>query len=308
MAKAFNTAYLLPGREWGVDSNGAQTLSCKYEVLLPAPLANNALPTTVTNLPAIGSAHPAFSNLVVKQYRFAEGEGSEKTRVIVTVDYVALTGEEEEGEGEEPASYIEQMGWRSGSVQRDLATDAVTGQPLLNTADQPFDSVPQVDRPLATWYKVWKSKTRHSEYIWYQNKINAASMTIANQTVATWTARCVQVDEERLIGDAQGYNYRYSIEIQILSNRVALHGDSTLSECGWNVAIVSTGTMEKDPNVGLKRITVPSEDGTSEVPVASPVLLDGNGRFQSSNASPYVMMFRAYQEATFPAIFTSENM
>ena len=308
MSKAYNTAYLLPGREWGVDSRGAQTLSCKYEVLLAEPIANNALPTSITYLPEIGTAHPSFANLVVKRYKFAEGEGSEKTRVIVTVEYEALDGIEEEGESEGDESYVEQMGWRSGSVQRDLATDAVSGEPLLNTAGQPFDSVPQVDRPLATWYKVWKSKTRHANYVQYQNKINNAEMTIAGQTVAKWTARCVTADEERLIGDPQGYNYRYSVEIQILSNEVELNGANTKTECGWNVAVLSTGTMENVPNEGLRRIMVKADDGVSEVPVAAPVLLDGNGRFIASNPQPYTMMFHAYSETAFPAIFTSEGV
>ena len=303
--RAYNTAYLLPGRDWSVDVNGAQTLSCKYVVFLESPLSNAALVSTFSGLPTIGSAHPSFPGLYAQGYKISEGEGSEKTRIIVSVEYAPVVSSGEgEGSGE-TQTYIEQMGWRSGSVQRDFVTDAVTGAPVLNTAGQPFDSVPQVDRPSPTWYKVWKTKTRQSSYVTYANKVNAASLTVGGHSFGAAQVRCVAADEERIFGDPVGYNYRYSIELQVVSNKVKLNGANTLTECGWHIPLVSTGTLEKT-SLGLMRIKVRSDDGDM-VPVSAPVLLDGNGEFNPAQDDPYTVLFKAYEEATFPSVFTSEN-
>lgn len=308
MSKAYNTAYLLDGREWGVDANGAQTLSCKYEVLLESPLSNASLVASFSGLPAIGSAHPSFGALFAQSYKVREGEGSQKNRIEVVVEYapIARTGEPEEVEEGSTtlACFVEAMGWRSGSVQRDFTVDAVTGAPVLNTAGQPFDSVPQVDRPSPTWFKTFKTPDRYPTFVTYVNKVNSSTMTIAGQSFAAGTLRCVQADEERVFADASGYKYRYSIALQAMSNLVKLQGANTTTQCGWHLPIVSTGTMQK---VGgsLKRITVQTDDG-QEVPVGAPVLLDGNGAFSPSNTTPYAVLFKAYQETTFPAMFTSE--
>lgn len=304
--KSYNTAYLLDGREWAVDANGAQTLTCKYVVLLAAPLANTALVSTFTGLPAIGSAHPSFSALFAQGYKIHEGEGSEKNRIIVDVEYapVSSTGEPE-GEGESQ-TYIEAMGWRSGSVQRDFVTDAVTGVAVLNTAGQPFDSVPQVDRPSPTWYKTWKAKSRNTSYVTYVNKVNSASLSVGGHSFDAGTVRCVTADEERIFNDPAGFKYRYSIELQVVSNKVKLNGANTLTECGWHMPIVSTGTMELTPAGFLMRIKVASDDGEM-VPVSAPVLLDANGEFNPRQSEPYTVLFKAYEETSFPSIFTSEN-
>ncbi len=303
--RQYNTAYLLPGREWAVDVNGAQTLTCKYVVFLESPLANAALVVTFSGLPAIGSAHPSFTGLFAQGYRIQEGEGSEKTKIIVSVEYAPVV-KSGEGEGSgETLTYIEQMGWRSGSVQRDFTTDAMSGLPVLNTAGQPFDSVPQVDRPSPIWYKVWKTKTRNTSYVTYENKVNSGTLSVGGHSFGAAQVRCVAADEERIFNDPCGYKYRYSIELQVVSNKVKLEGEDTATECGWHLPIVSTGTMELAGGE-LKRITVQAEDG-SDVPVSSPVLLDGNGAFNPTQSAPYVVLWKAYEEVNFPAIFTSEN-
>lgn len=305
--KSTNTAYLLPGREWFVDASGAQTLSCKYLVFLSEPLGNSALPATFSGLPAIGSAHPSFPALFAQGYRMLEGDGSEKNRIEIAVDYAPVSSSgEPEGSGD-AQSYVEQMGWRSGSVQRDFVTDAVTGEAVLNTAGQPFDSVPQVDRPSPTWYKVWKTKTRQSSYVTYANKVNSGSLSVGGHSFSANQVRCVAADEERIFNDPAGYKYRYSIELQVVSNKVKLEGASTATECGWQMPIVSTGTMERGTgtNPELHRITVQTDDGT-EVPVSSPVLLDEYGHFDPAQTEPYTVLFNAYEKTTFPAAFTSE--
>ncbi len=305
-SKAYNTAYLLPGREWSVDVNGAQALTEKYIVFFAEPISAPA--ATYPGLPSIGSAHGTFTGLFVQGYKIHEGDGSEKNRIIVDVEYAPVV-KNGEGEGSgESQTYIEAMGWRSGSVQRDFVTDAVTGEAVLNTAGQPFDSVPQVDRPAPTWYKTWKAKSRNASYVTYANKVNSASLSVGGHSFAAGTVRCVTADEERIFNDSAGFKYRYSIELQVVSNKVKLNGANTLTECGWHMPIVSTGTLElgTGQNPELHRITVQTDDG-SEVPVSSPVLLDQYGHFDPSQTEPYTVLFKAFEETSFPAVFTSEN-
>ena len=301
----FNTAHLLDGREWVVDKNGAQTLSCKYVVALETPIANGSVPITFTGLPAIGSAHPSFAGLFAQGYKIREGTGSEKNRLEIDVEYapVSSAGEPgDDGQGEDD-TYIEAIGWRSGSVSRDLAVDAEDGRAVLNTANQPFESVPQVDRPSPTFFKTFKTKSRHAGWINYVNKVNSGSVTIGGQSFAKDQVRCVMVDEERIFNDPAEYKYRYSISLQVMSNLVIIEDGESETECGWQVPIVSAGTIEH--NNGYKRITVPTDDGT-EVPVSAPVLLNEAGEYDPTRTEPYTMLFVAYPRTTFPGMFYSE--
>ena len=301
--KAYNTAYPLPGREWSVCVNGAETITQKYIVFLDGPLA--APVATFTGLPAIGSAHPTFDKLFAQGYKIHEGDGSEKNRIIVDVEYAPIV-KTFEGEGTgTSATYIEAMGWRSGSVQRDFTHDATTGAPVLNTAGDPFDSVPQVDRPSPTWYKTWKSKSRQSSYVTYANKVNSSTLSVGGHTFAARCVRCVSADEERIFNDPCGYVYRYSIELQVVSNKVKLNGADSASECGWQMPIVSAG-MRQLVGGELKQVMLETDDG-STVPASAPVLLNQNGAYEPTLRTPYVVLFNAYEETTFPSVFTSES-
>jgi hypothetical protein len=309
--KQYNHAYLLPGREWSVTKDGEVVTPTEttetYEVFFAAPVARANLFTSVDGLPAIGSTHPAFQKLIAQGYTVKEGTGGEKNRYEISVVYqpVSSTGTPEEGEeGEQPECYVESIGWRTGSVSRDLVVDAETGVAVLNTAGQPYESVPQVDRPSPTWFKVFKTKDRQSSYVNYYGCVNGATMTVGSYSCAKDTLRCVQADEEMIFNDPAGYKYRYSIALQWMSNKVKLRDANTMTECGWQIAIVSMGTVQRTQS-GLKRITVPDQSG-NEVPVSAPVLLDGNGAYSSSRTDPYTVAYVAYPRRTFPAIFTSE--
>lgn len=311
-AKQYNRAYLLPGREWGVTLDGKNNVLIgtevteTYEVFFAEPVARGALFASVANLPSIGARHPAFGSLYAQGYRVKEGTGSGMNRYEIEVAYapVSTTGTPEEDEEETPICYVESIGWRTGSVSRDFVVDAESGVAVLNTAGQPYESVPQVDRPSPTWYKVFKTKDRQSSYVGYYGSVNGGAMTVGGYSCAKDTLRCVQADEEMIFNDLAGYKYRYSIALQWMSNKVKLRDSNTETECGWQLAIVSTGTVQRTSS-GLKRITIPDQSG-NEVPVSAPVLLDGNGAFSASRTNPYTVAYVAYPRKNFPSIFTSE--
>ena len=303
--RQFNHAYLLDGREWRAElSKGVNAVTARYMVMLEEPLANDELPDDVTGLPKLGDAHPTFDGLIVKSIRHSEGTGAAKTRLEITVEY----GEPDEPEQPEGATdnYIEKIGWQSGSIQRDLTNDVETGKAVINSVGQPFESVPQVDRPAPTFIKVFKTKTRKS-YIQFVGKVNNDSMQMGGYTFVKDQVRCSQADEELIFGDADGYKYRYSIALQVMMNTVYIEGSSSPTECGWQVPIVDCGTMaiSQLDSQKIERVSVEMEDGR-KVPVSSPVLLDGQGHFDPTRRDPYVFLVVAYERSEFPSEFTAE--
>ncbi|MBQ6007318.1 MAG: hypothetical protein IJL17_02180 [Kiritimatiellae bacterium] len=307
-SKTYNHAYLLDGREWGDEAGkGMSSVSARYLVILDSPLDDDALLDNVSGLPKLGDAHETFENLIVKSRRFSEGKGSEKTRVEVTVEYGPQTNQDEEDEHEVATLSVEKIGWQSGSVQRDLTNDVETGAPVLNSANQPFESVPQVDRPAPTYVKVFKTKTRWASYVTYVDKVNSGTLSVGGHTFAADQVRCSQADEERIFGDPDGWMYRYTIALQIMSNKVKINGSDSMRECGWQVPVVDCGTVQlsQGSDQEVERITVATDSGKS-VPVSSPVLLDGSGHFDPAQTDPYVFLVVAYERVSFPSAFTSE--
>ena len=131
------------GRTWHVDDSGITTLTRNYTLLLDTNnLSANGEISSFASIPAIGSSHPSYSALKVQSYDVNEGEGSEKKLLKITVNYGQNDGDSgEDSEGNEYS--IEHWGWDSGTSDQELVTD-ISGNPLLNSAKDPFDSVPVI--------------------------------------------------------------------------------------------------------------------------------------------------------------------
>lgn len=306
------TAELLDGRRWSVEKRGRTSLTRRYLVRREsAPTGDSSEEAATYNgLPAIGSSHPEDSNLVVKGYDIEEGTGADKKMVLVTVRYEAADQEFNGGSATTAAEAVESWGWHSGSVGRDLTHDVDTGKQVLNTFGDPFDSVPQVDRPSPVFTKVVKHKSRQGGWMALIDCVNDSSVTIGSMSCAAGTLRVVQVDEERLIGDEYGFKYRYTIGLQYLSNKVKLEGSDSETEIGWDVAVVNQGCRgmikDEDGNFNPGRFTDDDSEG-NKVPVSLPVLMDADSkRIEGTNPSPYMMRIRAYKSASIPGSFYSE--
>ena len=136
------------GRRWLVNFGGMSTLKRKYVVELDGNnLGENAEALSFAGVPAIGSPHPVYPGVRVKSYDVEEGEGNEKKLLTVWVNYELVTSETVEGEGETPVTgAVEDFGWDDGVDERELIT-GVDDNPLVNSAGDPFDSVPRVSTP-----------------------------------------------------------------------------------------------------------------------------------------------------------------
>lgn len=306
------TAKLKGNRKWTEDANGSITsLTRRYQIIRPEVPAGTAAEEItsegVSGLPKRQSAHStAHPNLRCDGYSWEEGSDNGKQVLYCDVHYSIFQTEVSEANRPPRGQAVEALGWRSGSVSRDLVRDAATGQILVNTAGQPFDSVPQIDIPSPTFTKVIKTTSRQA-WAAFQGKINASAITVAGISCGAHCLRCVQVDDERLWNDDFGYKYKYTIGLQLISNKAVIEGGNAQTEIGWDQAVVSAGTMEKKtPTSEATPIEIISKTGKT-IYASTPVLLDANGKAMLENgAKPYAKRVQVYETANFPADFYSE--
>ena len=306
------TAKLIGNRKWTEDANGSITsLTRRYLILrdgIPSGTAAEEIRSSdVTGLPQRQSSHSTtHPNLKCDGYSWEEGVGNEKRKLYCDVHYSIWQSELNAMNKPPRGQAVEALGWRSGSVSRDLVRDAATGQILVNTAGQPFDSVPQIDTPSPTFTKVIKTTSRQA-WADFQGKINASAITVAGIFCGAHCLRCVQVDDERLWNDDFGYKYKYTIGLQLISNKAVIEGGNAQTEIGWDQAVVSAGTMEKKtPTSEATPIEIISKTGKT-IYASTPVLLDANGKAMLENgAKPYAKRVQVYETANFPADFYSE--
>ena len=277
------------GISYAVDDGGATDIVEKYQAVLSAPLAPGELITNFSGVPNIGTVHPARPGYYVSKYEISQPEGPASATLDITVRYSAQSWEifsPEQGEG--VSNNVEQWGWDDSTATRELVESA-DGVQVLNSAGDPFDSVPQIETPAPVFTKVVRFASRQSGYFDHNCKVNAATLVIANEH----------------------WPYKYTIRLRARSTPAKLEGSDTVTECGWDVVLCDAGMREIDDETGkLKLIQTVSQETGQPATVTTPELLDGEGhavqRAADTPPTPYNMLFAAYQETTFPTWFYSE--
>ena len=311
-------AELQGGREWESNASDIITSLKRTYIIdrggLPAGTAADEISAAgISGLPTPGSQHsPRFPDLVASSYKWREGTGNDKRMLFCDVGYTCRETAESEANKAPRGSPVEQWGWKSGTVSRDLVRDAGTGRMVLNSVGQPFDSIPQIDIPAPVLTKVMKTMSQKSAWASHFGKINAAAVTVGSVNCGAHCLRCVQFDEEKLWNDDFGYQWRYTIGLQLMANPVKVNGGQAATDIGWDVAIVDCGTMEINPGDGSNAYIVPikvtSHETGKEVFVAQPVLLDGQGHAMlEQGAEPFAFRIQAYPATTFPSAFYDQN-
>lgn len=297
------TAKPKAGRKYSGDNGGLTSLKRDYIVILDAPLAENGETLSFQGVPAIGSAHPSYPGLRVQSYDVAEGESGDKIVLIVTVNYGTET-QETSGEGEDAVSCIvEEWGWEDGSDERELVTD-VDGKQVLNSAGDPFDTVPKYSAPSPTFVKVMKFKDRQTGWNTATCCVNAAPITIGGIQFPAASLLCT-ITEKRLIGNPV-WKYQYTVRLKYKSNKVNLNGSDNLTDIGWDVAVADAGMRAKGLDEKLHIIRRPDEETGRMCTVTSAALLNGEGEELGEDQTPYNFRFKAYERTTIPSWCYSE--
>ena len=298
------TVKLLDGRTWRGDTV-INELTRRYLIQQDENkvLGENAESMTFAGLPKKGDAHPVHSGLYVTEISFAEGSGYEKNTIIATVTYgrISVEGETEGFAG----CAVDSWGWDASTEEKELVT-AADGTKVLNSAGDVFDNVPKVSAPAPVFTKVMRFKQRQSGVMAYNCCTNSGSITIGGYSFPKGSLLCT-VFETRLFGDEE-YKYQYTVQLKYKSNPVRVGGASTVTDVGWDVAIIDAGMREKKDGK-LSRIKVIDGETGKVCTVTSPELLDGSGAAvdrTGGEVSPYVMRYTAYPTASFPTWFYSE--
>ena len=293
------------GRKYSVDQSGITTLKKDFIVVQDAVMAADGEALTFPGVPAIGTAHPAFSKLYVQSYDVQEGDGKDKQTLIVTVNYGPQITETS-GEGQDAQTVaVDEWGWDDGTDEKELV-EGVDGTPVLNSAGDPFESVPKVMAPAPVFTKVMKFKQRQTGWANSMCKVNSSSITIGGITCAIGTLLCT-VSEKRIIGSAD-WKYQYTVHLRYKSNPVKIEGSNSATDIGWDVAVCDAGMRELDENGEAKLMRVVDKETGKTCTVTSAALLDGEGHRLGDNGEPYNFRFQAYGRASFPAWFYSEPL
>lgn len=307
------------GRTWTVDSTGMSNLKRRYTIQLET---NNLGPNaefaelSAYGIPAIGSAHPTYQYLKVQSYDVEEGEDSEKKLVRVTVNYNVDTSQENP---EEPTTEkVEEWGWQAGTTSKEITTNLFTSQyasengQLLNSAGDPFDSVPTAEYPAPVFQKVVKTTSR-KDWLKLNCKINQNSVTIGSIECAQKTL-LAQISEQRIFGDPV-WKYRYTINLQYRSNMSNFGAGTEPIEFGWDIGIVDTGMRQLNEKGKPEVIMQIDQESKMPTAITQPELLDGSGHVVKrgvgedgapQQVKPYIIRVQAYETETFPADIYSE--
>ena len=295
------------GRKYSVDSSGITTLKKDFIVIQDAVMSADGEAVSFPGVPAIGSAHPSYPGLVVQTYDVQEGEGKDKQTLIVTANYGPQTTETS-GTGQDAVtSIVTEWGWDDGTDEKELVIGE-DGTPVLNSAGDPFDSVPKVSTPAPVFTKVMKFKKRQTGWNLALCSVNDSRITIGGVPFPVATLLCT-ISEKRLIGEAE-WKYQYTVRLRYKTNLVKVAGSSSLTEIGWDVAIADAGMRELDTNGKPQLIKQMDPEKKTLVTVTSTELLDGHGhkvaRTSGSAPEPYYFRFQAYNRQTWPSWLYSE--
>jgi len=315
------TAKLKGFRKWTVDEGGGiSSLTARYVAIREndpdGEMSLDDLPVSIPGLPAIGAAVSGdFPNLIARTYSIEEEGANEKRVLTIDVNCTLRDPQSNWDVSQFPprGQAIQELSFTSGSVSRDLTHDAKTGKMVLNSAGQPFDSVPQIDVPSPTFRKVIKVRSAKN-WAQYQGKVNAGAITVGGFSCQPHVVRCVQADRVKLWNDEFGFVEQWTIGLQMISNWARIGDSETATQIGWDLAIVDQGTMALHEVFGEGQsyrlgpvMTISAETG-KEVAVSQPVLLDGQGFARlEQGAKPYAFRVAPYPETTFPTDFYSET-
>jgi hypothetical protein len=309
---------LTAGRSYKVDDGGIDDLRETYKVILDEPMPYAQEMESFPGVPAIGSKHPKYDGCVVGDYDVTEGSDGDKIVLTVVVSYKRISSEvvtipgEDEGQTEptELSAEVVQWGWDSGTGEREMVQDS-TGTPVLNSAGDPFDSLPHFSVPEPTFTKVMKFTDRPGSVLEYKCKVNKSPVTIGADTYPPGTLLC-DISEVRDLNDKH-WNYQYTVTLKYRSQFVDFDpvntDDGSGEEIGWDVALCDAGMRECKDGVTKTLIRIRDEETGEMCTVTSAALLNGRGIAigeDSESTVAHYLRFKPYRAVDFPDWFTSE--
>jgi len=281
--KPRDVAELLARRSVALQSGDVVSATRVYQVLRTHGSAEPTL-SGISGLPSPGSAHPTYGGLVATDYQLREGDDGQRWEVEVTYARPAAMS------GASGGMRVVSVSVSASSETRDLTHAAAAsaygsttqGQPMLNSAGDPFEETLRVEVPIIELEIVRDENVPYATRMALHGTVNDAALTVAGLSIER---HCGRIAISGVPSDTDGYTYRYTYRVQVRSNRVGS------TDIGWEEAILQQGYYYLDPFDGRKRATEEIEDESGEtriIPSSRPVLLDAHGGLSTFPVYLYV--------------------
>ena len=299
--RAYLTVYEAPGGTTVEVNSGGDIVSItqKYFFLMDNTAASSGAAALsflgLRGLPQVGSAHGVYPRLLVRPYTLRRKEGADCNRWEVDVTWALseASGANPNTENNPPVGQAEQSReYGSNESAQDLCADAVTGEALLNSAGDPFDSVPQRTMFGATIRRVVKSDTPPSTYAGRNGCVNDSALTIDGFSFPVHGA-LLRVTSRVLWADPDGYQYEHTFEL--IGRRTLVEDGGSVVDIGWDYAFVQAGLYYLDS--GVRKRATETDSATGEPrPTAKPVLLNSSGERLAAGSDPVIRRVAMYPE------------
>ncbi len=255
----------------------------------------------ITGLPAKHTESETFPSLWAVGYLIRRrGTGS---RVwIIEVEYVLKPRWSAEAPDDGDKELVS-INWGFVESQEDAVFDAKSKLPILNSAGDPFDSVPQkiVCSPQVTIVR--KEANSPAPLIWHTGKINSSEVTVAGVTFDKHSAM-IRITAEGSDEDNLPYRVTYEIvgktKVAFVESMSAGAGPQATFEetdVGWNMPMLQCGYQYIDDSGNKVKFATMDESGELKE-VSQPQLLTsagGDGRKET----PVLKVVQLYEEIDF---------
>lgn len=260
----------------------------------------------ISGLPSAGSRHGSFPNLVRAGLAIRNAVERAGSLVwLVDVSYapqsestsVSNPNPDPEEPGIESVVRILERAWPVYETQADLVADADTGDPVVNSAGEPYDRVPQITR---RWMG---ARVKRAEQNWPElaasldGTLNAQPVRILGVLFPSRTARLqITIEDTLAVGSESRYQVTYDVVPCHNVYQVGANGDPV--DAGWDVPLLECGFSYLDSDGNLVRATRPADEGNSDpVPTPLPVRLDANGGMLDPGDDPVFNVVHTYLDA-----------
>lgn len=269
---------------------------------------------SISGLPAAGSAHPSYPYLLRGGITIRNAVDMAGSRVwIVEVAYTpqgasgSVTNPDPDPEqpGVESVVRILEKAWPIYEVESDLVADASTGDPVLNSAGEPYDRVPTIRR------RYMGARVKRAEQHWpraaalLDGTLNQTPVYVLGVLFPSRCAR-LEIDIEDTLAVGSDSRYHVTYNIVPAHNYYGTSGDPPAPlDAGFDVPLVEQGFSYLSGGE-LVRATVADANG-AETPTPLPVLLAADGSLLPASSDPVVRVWHAYPDADWSELALPET-
>jgi len=280
--KPTDVAELVARRTVQYSAGDAVSATRVYQVLRTLGATEPTL-SSISGLPAPGSAHPVYSQFVATDYAIREGADGKRWEIEITYQRPPAMS------GASGGMRVVSVSVSASSEQRDLTHAAASsahggaaaGEPILNSAGDAFEETLRIEAPIIEITIVRDENTAYASRMALHGTLNSSATTVAGFAIAKHQGRLLVSGEP---SDSAEYAYRYTYRVQIRSNVVGS------TDIGWEEAILQQGYYYIDFTERVRATEeIEDENGATRiVPSTKPVLLDADGGLSTSPVYLYV--------------------